>query len=163
MFLRCAIPTLVAMTFCAGADVARAQGVPEVVNAIYDRYFGRPADPGGVEIWIRELRRGADPLVLEGNFLANGEYYQRVGGTPGDFIVALYHDVAGVDRPSRKDVDRWARHLERLGGDTNARARVALDFLRETGGGIVQSRLGRRTFSPAARPENRPPPRPYDR
>jgi hypothetical protein len=134
--------TIIVLAVVLAATPVEAQTTKELTDAVYRRYFGRNADPGAVEIWARSIREGIDPLELEAGFLSTVEYYDRAGGTNHAFIRAVFRDLVGP-ASSRQDVNGWVRFLEDRGGDAAARAEVALELLKQTGAGVIQTHLGR--------------------
>jgi len=93
--------------------VSRAQVIQSIENsleyrtdqveALYQSYLGRSADPSGLASSLNLLLNASSYLPsqvlylqLQANILGSAEYYQnRGGGTNEGFLSALYHDVLG--------------------------------------------------------------------
>lgn len=75
----------------------------------YQRYLGREMDPYAAD-WVRALQQGQDPEQVLAGILGSDEYYRRTGGTPAAFVRQLYLDVHRR-RPTRQEVDHWARRV----------------------------------------------------
>jgi uncharacterized delta-60 repeat protein len=67
-----------------------------VVQGLYGRLLGRPADPTGLNNWVNFLSQGGTADQLEAIFLGSAEYFNgRGAGTANGFLQALYGDVLG--------------------------------------------------------------------
>ncbi len=64
-----------------------------VVQNLYMRYLGRPADPAGSQQWVSFLNSGGTVEALAANLIGSPEYFQKAGGTNDAFLTALYQDV----------------------------------------------------------------------
>src|SRR5207253_792844 len=69
-----------------------------VVQGLYGRLLGRPADPAGLNNWVNFLNQGGTADQLEAILIGSAEYFNgRGGGTANGFLQALYDDV--LQRP----------------------------------------------------------------
>src|SRR4051812_47053276 len=91
-----------------GATHARAPyGDPnQVVQALYQQFLGRPADPYGLGNSVRFLHCGGDPAALQVTLLASEEFYHRHGCTPHGFVAGLYQTVLGRE-PDPQGLNDW--------------------------------------------------------
>jgi hypothetical protein len=101
----------VSRTQLALALSSSTEYLTDQIQATYARHLGRPADQPGLDYWIGYLRRGATFEDLEVSFLGTPEYYANAGGSPGQFVLALYRDVLGRD-PDMHGGDYWDVRLE---------------------------------------------------
>jgi hypothetical protein len=64
-----------------------------VVQALYQAYLHRPADPFGLNASVMALRNGATVEQLKAVLLSSPEYFMLHGSTNPGFLEALYLDV----------------------------------------------------------------------
>jgi hypothetical protein len=81
------------------------------IDAAYRRVLGRPADPSGLQAQLSRVQRGSFALEdIDIVLLSSTEFWSTHGGTPEDFIEALY--VAVLDRPADPaGMDTWPAHV----------------------------------------------------
>jgi hypothetical protein len=103
---------------------ARACHEERLVQNFYLRYLQRPADPCGLDNWVRQLRCGMPPECVEAAILGSEEYYCLHGHCPRRFVQALYADVLGR-AACGDEIEFWACRLRRCG----CRKALAKDFL----------------------------------
>jgi len=82
-----------------------------LLDGWYRNYLGRPIDAAALTVWGAKLTQTSDPALVQAQLLGSGEYYQRNGATPADFIRALYRDVDGNPNPSEAQVRTWLDKL----------------------------------------------------
>jgi hypothetical protein len=63
------------------------------VNAMYELYLRRPADPGGEQAWTDFLVAGGTLEEVAVGLTSSQEYYVLQGGTNQGFITGLYNQV----------------------------------------------------------------------
>jgi hypothetical protein len=64
------------------------------VDAFYERFFKRSADPIGRQDWITNMLRGMTEETVMADFLDSPEF-QQLNPLPQPFVTALYNDVLG--------------------------------------------------------------------
>jgi PKD repeat protein len=74
--------------------------------------------------WVQALQAGLSEEQVRSAFLASGEFYQDQGGTPANWITALYQQVLNRT-PSAAEVATWSQGLQ----NGTARALVATAFV----------------------------------
>jgi hypothetical protein len=79
----------------ASAFADSAERSANFVDAAYQTYLLRPADPVGLSGWVDRMADGFTEEELEAGLLASGEYFNLQGGTDADWIAGLYADVLG--------------------------------------------------------------------
>ncbi|MCP4598068.1 Calx-beta domain-containing protein [Neptuniibacter sp.] len=86
----------------------------ETVQKLYIAYYGRPADPGGLEAWCAVLEQaGGDPSEIIDAFANSPEAQARFGGlSPAETISLLYNQLFGRDPESQEIIDAWVFQLE---------------------------------------------------
>jgi len=94
-----------------------------LVRYWYRSYLRRAADPEEVQMWGRQLRRGANPAAVLSSILASREYLDYAGGTRADFIKQLLLDV-GHHEPSGREVRYKMMRTRNL-----RRGQIAYNFL----------------------------------
>lgn len=79
----------------------------------YIAYFGRPADPSGLQFWVDALNRThGDVTDLVNAFGNSGEYREMYANSSAEQIVnALYQHLFNRDAESQ-GLQFWAHHLE---------------------------------------------------
>jgi hypothetical protein len=77
-------------------EAAMADNVSEI-QKLYVEYFGRPADPSGLNFWVRAMNQ--DPNVItqiQTDFAQSAEYQANYGGMSNhDAVEAVYHNMFG--------------------------------------------------------------------
>ncbi len=101
--------------------------VAGVIDALYQRFFGRPADPGGLAAWTQQVAQGLSLSDVQVNLLASGEYYDRGGNNPRLFVANLFTQVVG--RAAGPDeIQAWvARFVRDYRGDRMSFCRAFLE------------------------------------
>ncbi len=111
--------------------------VVELVQSLYQRHLGRPAEPAGLQYWVTVLRQGQAPGDVQAAVLGGQEYYEKHGATPRSFIRGLYSDLLGRDA-TPPEVEARLGALNQYSGD---RIHLAADVLRDVGPELA-TRLG---------------------
>jgi hypothetical protein len=106
------------------------------IEAWYQRYLHRSADPTGLQAWGERLRNGEPRFSVEAGILGSDEYFQNHGNDQAQFIRGLFNDVLGR-RPARAEVGAWLDVWDQVGGN---RERLARRFLREVRDGDGEGR-----------------------
>lgn len=75
--------------------VRRPDFAGRLVDDLYRRALGRPAEPEGRAYWVETMAGGLAYLHLGTLFYGSTEYVNRAGGTNGDFVDALYANILG--------------------------------------------------------------------
>ena len=70
------------------------------INELYQKVFGRSADPGGRSYWLSQVQRGLRIEQIAAHFYGSEEYYNGVGRTPEGFVDRLYRDLMGRESDS---------------------------------------------------------------
>src|SRR5262245_22521632 len=78
-----------------------------LVSSWYQRFLGRPPDPGSAT-WVQQLQDGSAPDAVLAGILASDEYYRRSGGSPEGFVRKLFRDLTSR-RPGPREADYWTR------------------------------------------------------
>lgn len=83
------------------------------VQKMYIEYFGRPADPSGLNFWVNNLNN--DPnmmLAIQQAFSGSAEYQASYGGMSNhDVVMAVYQNMFGRVG-EQTGVDFWTRALD---------------------------------------------------
>ena len=99
---------------------------------LYQAFFGRAPDPGGLGAWVNALRGGESLNAIAGGFVGAPEFQQHYGAnlTPTAFVTALYENVLGR-APDSAGEQSW---LAVLGPTPTAatEAAVAVGFAQST-------------------------------
>jgi hypothetical protein len=138
------------------AGPASACPYSDLVQSWYSRYFGRPADPVGLNMWTHQLRCGTPAEQVEATLLGSAEYYHRHGCSPHGFIAGLYADVLG-HRACGHEIENWLVALRQCG----CRKALACKFLQAA---AVHRQAPPPAYEPAPQYDPTPyasPPRPY--
>jgi hypothetical protein len=79
----------------------------------YLSYFGRPADPGGLQYWVDAINRtGGDATAMIDNFGNSSEYRSMYGNSSSSEVVnSLYQHLFNRDA-EKAGLDFWAHHLD---------------------------------------------------
>jgi hypothetical protein len=89
-------------------------GSPEyrtrAVDDLYSSVLGRLPDPGGLQAFTGSLAAGATLEQVQSALFGSTEYGQHVGGTDGNFVGAIYHDVLGR-APDSAGLASWTTAL----------------------------------------------------
>ncbi|WP_151704819.1 DUF4214 domain-containing protein [Nitrincola alkalilacustris] len=91
--------------------MASAQSL-EAVQKLYIAFYGRPADPGGLQFWAGRLDEANGVIQTIINSFANStEYQERFGSLPDDALVNnLYQQAFG--RPAEQaGLDYWVDQI----------------------------------------------------
>ncbi len=105
-------------------ELARSdEWVGAVVTDLYQHILGRDPEPAGLAYWVDRLQGGDRVASVAVSIYAADEYYADAGGTPGDYVDALYESI--LDRAP--DVDGRAFWVDRLESGVN-RWRVAKEL-----------------------------------
>jgi hypothetical protein len=120
----------------AGSVRAQSYEPAQLVQSWYTRYLGRQADPGGLSVWVQQVR-SFGPVQAQAGILGSDEYYARHGYRPEGFIQGLYVDVLGRT-PSRREMHSW---VSRLGFDGGNRTQLAQEFLTSAQPALAQQAL----------------------
>jgi hypothetical protein len=83
------------------------------VEKMYIEYFGRPADPNGLNFWVNNLNN--DPNILQQishDFSVSAEYNANYGGKSNhDVVMAVYQNMFGRVG-EQTGVDFWTKALD---------------------------------------------------
>jgi len=114
----------------------------ERVLQAYLAYYGRPADPGGLEYWSGRLRdEGGDLTSIIDEFGVSEEYQQRFGSLSNTQLVTnLYHQLFGRD-PDSGGLNFYVDKLESCVWNLQKISLVILDGVRGSDVTIVNNRL----------------------
>lgn len=66
-----------------------------VVDRLYVRILGRPAEPAGRAFWAARLGSGVRVATLAAQIYGSPEYFGLAGGTPGTYVDTVYLDLLG--------------------------------------------------------------------
>lgn len=79
----------------------------------YLAYFGRPADPGGLQFWVDATNRtGGDATAMINNFGTSVEYRDMYGQSSSTAVVnSLYQHLFNRDA-EKGGLEFWSHHLE---------------------------------------------------
>lgn len=79
----------------------------------YIAYFGRPADPGGLQFWVDSIKgAGGDVTAMVNNFGSSNEYKNLYAGSTSEEVVnSLYQHLFNRDG-EKAGVDFWTGHLK---------------------------------------------------
>lgn len=97
----------------AGSD----EWIGALVDDLYQTTLGRLPDPAGRTNWINVLRGGTPAAEVAARFYASDEYFNRVGGTNGDWVRAMYQAVLHRS-PDPTGFASWVDALARGTGRT---------------------------------------------
>ncbi|MBY0588619.1 DUF4214 domain-containing protein [bacterium] len=97
----------------------------QVIRSWYLRYFGREAEPAGIQGWVNAINRGRSLRDVQVDLLASDEFYQRQGQRPDLFVRGLYKAELGRI-PTQEEMSTWIRRLRR---DGDRRSKMVRDFL----------------------------------
>ncbi|MCP4598623.1 DUF4214 domain-containing protein [Neptuniibacter sp.] len=99
------------------------------VQKIYIAYYGRPADPAGLEAWANALDdAGGDLSAIIDAFGTSPEAEARFGGLSSEeTITTLYNQLFDRDPESQEIIDAWVDQLENNPAVTAQT--IALDLL----------------------------------
>jgi hypothetical protein len=107
-------------------DIERStEYLNNVVEALYQHYLNRPADPGGLSAWTSALTQGQSIEQVTADILASPEYFnQQTSPSNASFVASLYQNVLGRS-VSPAEMQGWVNALN--GGAS--RGQVAMGFL----------------------------------
>ncbi len=97
----------------------------EMVQAWYEQYLHRSADPAAVANYAGLLRRGVSPEEVQAQLLGSAEYFLRHGRSAEGFIRGLYNDVLQRE-PGAAGYRVW---VQRLAEDRGNREVMGREFL----------------------------------
>lgn len=82
------------------------------VQKMYIEYFGRPADPVGLNFWVSALNKDANIMTeIQKGFSASDEYHSNYGNMSNrDVVLAVYENVFGREGEAT-GVDFWTNAL----------------------------------------------------
>jgi len=106
-----------------------------LVQAWYQQYLHRDADPGGFHAWVSVLRFQG-PVAVQTGILGSEEYYIAHGYSPEGFVAGLYADILGR-AAGPEEIQGWVFNLIRCG----SRAHLAQSFLRAAQAELAQRAL----------------------
>jgi len=83
------------------------------VQKMYIEYFGRPADPTGLNFWVNGLNNDPNLLTaIQQGFSGSAEYQAAYGGMNNrDLVLAVYDNMFGRVG-EQTGVDFWVRALD---------------------------------------------------
>lgn len=95
-----------------GALAASDEWAGRRVDDLYRTVLERPAEPAGRAHWVGRIAGGLHLEEVAAMFYGSPEYFDRVGGTEGGFVDALYRALLGrhADTGGRS---HWLGHLRR--------------------------------------------------
>jgi hypothetical protein len=67
----------------------------DLVSGYYKDFLGRAPEAAELSYWVAKLDNGASDQAVLSSVLGSGEFYADSGGTPGDFVTALYAKLLG--------------------------------------------------------------------
>jgi tRNA (mo5U34)-methyltransferase len=94
-------------------------------GSFYTTYLGRVPSSPEVGYWLGTVLRGATLESVQAEFLASEEYFNREGGTNGQWLDGLYRQAQ-----QKASVSERAVYLESLEGRTATRLEIATAFLK---------------------------------
>jgi len=66
------------------------------IQKLYIAYFNRPADPGGLTFWTKQLAAGTSMAQIANSFSASAEYQAIYNGASNfELVVKLYQNLFG--------------------------------------------------------------------
>ena len=73
-----------------------ADNVSEI-QKLYVEYFGRPADPEGLNFWVSAMNQNPNVITqIQHDFATSAEYQANYGGRSNhDVVEAVYHNMFG--------------------------------------------------------------------
>ncbi len=115
------------------------------VQEIYVAYYGRPADPGGLQWWADELEKnGGDLTAIIDAFGTSEEYTARFGSlNTTELLTNLYQQMFG--REAENDGLAWWRTQISSGEYTLGQAAVAIAGGASDGDALDRTTLTKRT------------------
>jgi hypothetical protein len=81
-----------------------------IVDELYQRVLGRPADPAAKAYWADRLTSGTAESTFASFVYGSPELYGRAGGTPTGYVALLYRDVLGRE-PDAAGADYWTARV----------------------------------------------------
>lgn len=76
------------------------------IDVLYQRAFGRNADPGGREHWRSYVLGGRHLSDVGVQLYASAEFWKRSGSTPTEFVTGLYRNILGRE-PDPGGLEFW--------------------------------------------------------
>ena len=83
------------------------------VQQLYVAYFGRPADPAGLEYWVNTLDSGATLADISRSFAAAEEYRDNYSHMDSRTVVTKIYDHLFGREAEAAGVDYWASLMDR--------------------------------------------------
>ena len=83
------------------------------VQQLYVAYFGRPADPAGLEYWVNTLGSGATLADISRSFAAAEEYRDNYSHMDSRTVVTKIYDHLFGREAEAAGVDYWASLMDR--------------------------------------------------
>lgn len=83
------------------------------VQKLYVAYFGRPADPTGLDFWVNQLQTNPNGYEMISNAFSNSQEYQMMygGQSNREVVLDIYQNLFG--RPGEQGgVDFWTARLD---------------------------------------------------
>lgn len=80
-----------------------------IIDDLYQRVLGRPADDDGKRYWLEVLESGVRVEDVGVQFYGSAEYYRKMGGTE-PYVTALYDNLLHRE-PDQSGLDYWAGKL----------------------------------------------------
>jgi hypothetical protein len=121
------LPTM-GQTGVANAIIHTPEGLARLVDSFYLKYLNRTAESAGESFWVNALQNGMTEEQVIAQFVASGEYYDRLKATseaPNTaYVISLYNVLLGRTG-SNSEVNFWLGQLAAHNGD---RTFVALGF-----------------------------------
>lgn len=104
------------------------------VTTLYQVFLGRSPDAAGLQFWTEKMGQPGTPGMHSGSadekyvlaaILGSDEYYNNAGGTPEDWVNAVYQDILGR-APDSSGAAYWAN---KLSAGTDNRDHIARTLL----------------------------------
>jgi len=93
--------------YAATVSMARSPGYSGlIIDDLYQRVLGRPADEEGKQYWLDVLASGVRVEDVGVQFYGSDEYYRKMGG-PEPYVDALYDNLLHRD-PDEAGLSYWA-------------------------------------------------------
>jgi hypothetical protein len=122
-------------------DTGSATKHIEPAARLYQAYFLRQPDKGGLTYWVNQHRKGRTFSSISEEFARSSEFTRRYGSlTNRQFVAKLYQNVFGRSADAA-GLDFWTRRLDQR---RDTRGRVVVQF--------SESSEGKRRFAPQVEP-----------
>jgi len=107
----------------------------DFIQADYQAFLGRPADPGGLAGWMSAFNSGATDEQIDAGILGSAEFFSDSGSTNSGFVNAVYQDLLG--RPADSGgLATWTQAL--VSGVSRTQVAYAIDTSNESRTDTVQ-------------------------